>query len=60
MNTYASPSSRWSRSIRLTTWAWMDTSSAETGSSAITSRGEVASERAIPMRCAWPPENSCG
>ena len=46
--------------IRLRTCAWMETSSAETGSSATTSRGRVISARAMAMRWRWPPENSCG
>jgi hypothetical protein len=44
----------------LITWAWIDTSSAETGSSATISFGRSASVRAMPMRWRWPPENSCG
>ena len=39
---------------------WIETSSAETGSSAITSLGRAAIARAMPMRWRWPPENSCG
>jgi hypothetical protein len=35
--------------------AWIETSSAETGSSQTISRGESASARAMPMRCRWPP-----
>ena len=42
------------------TCAWIDTSSAETGSSATINLGRSASVRAIPMRCRWPPENSYG
>src|SRR5947209_15992490 len=34
----------------------MDTSSAETGSSATTMRGPTAMARAMPMRWRWPPE----
>ena len=45
---------------RLTTCAWIETSSAETGSSATISFGLSASERAMPMRWRWPPENSFG
>ena len=41
-------------------WAWIETSSAETGSSAMISFGCSPSARAIPIRCRWPPENSCG
>ncbi|CFP69393.1 Protein of uncharacterised function (DUF1602) [Bordetella pertussis] len=40
--------------------AWIDTSSAEVGSSQIRKRGRVASARAMQMRWRWPPENSCG
>ena len=38
----------------------MDTSSADTGSSQMTSLGRNASARATPMRWRWPPENSAG
>ena len=41
-------------------WAWIETSSAETGSSATISFGFSESARAIPIRCRCPPENSCG
>ena len=44
---------------RLSTCAWIDTSSADTGSSATTNEGRRASARAIPIRCRWPPLNSC-
>ena len=40
--------------------AWIETSSAETGSSQTTSSGRSASARAMPMRWRWPPENSDG
>ena len=40
--------------------AWIETSRAETGSSAMISFGSSASARATPIRCRWPPENSCG
>ena len=40
--------------------AWIETSSAETGSSPTISSGFSASARAMPMRWRWPPENSCG
>ena len=40
--------------------AWIDTSSADTGSSSTSSSGSSASARAMPMRCRCPPENSCG
>ena len=42
------------------TCAWIETSSAETGSSQTISFGDTASARAMPMRWRWPPENSCG
>ena len=60
MNRYVSPSRSWSRSSRLMTCAWIETSSAEIGSSATIRSGSSASARATPMRCRWPPENSCG
>ena len=41
-------------------WAWMDTSSADTGSSQTISLGVNASALATPIRCRWPPENSAG
>jgi hypothetical protein len=41
-------------------WAWIDTSSAETGSSATMKAGPTAKARAMPMRWRWPPENSYG
>ena len=40
--------------------AWIETSSAETGSSQTTKSGFSAIARASPMRWRWPPENSCG
>ena len=39
---------------------WIETSRAETGSSATTSFGCRTSARASPMRCRWPPLNWCG
>ncbi len=60
MNKKAIPNSFCRSPSRLMTCAWMDTSSAETGSSATMSFGFSASARAIPMRCRWPPENSLG
>ena len=41
-------------------WAWMVTSSAVVGSSAIRSFGLHASAIAIIARCRMPPENWCG
>ncbi len=42
------------------TCAWMVTSSAVVGSSAIRSFGSFAIAIAIIARCRIPPENSCG
>ena len=41
-------------------WAWIETSRALMGSSATMSSGLRARARATPMRCRWPPLNSCG
>ena len=46
--------------IRSRIWAWMVTSSAVVGSSAISSSGSQASAMAIITRCRMPPENWCG
>ena len=40
--------------------AWIETSSAETGSSPTISCGFSANARAMPTLCRCPPENSCG
>ncbi len=50
MNMYDSPNSSCRRSSRLMTCAWIDTSSAETGSSQTMISGCSASPRAMPMR----------
>ena len=42
------------------TWAWMVTSSAVVGSSAMITSGSLAIAIAIIARCRIPPENSCG
>ncbi|MNC91774.1 hypothetical protein D3C83_80880 [compost metagenome] len=47
-------------SSRLMIWAWIETSSAETGSSHTMKDGRIASARAMPTRWRWPPESSCG
>ncbi|MNT72994.1 hypothetical protein D3C72_2116470 [compost metagenome] len=60
MKISVSPNSSLSSASRLRICAWIDTSSAETGSSQTISFGSVISARAMPMRCACPPENSCG
>ncbi len=41
-------------------WAWIETSSAETGSSQMSSEGSMARARATPTRWRWPPESSWG
>src|SRR5215469_9298035 len=50
----------WSSRSKFNTCACTETSSAETGSSATTRRGLVASARAMPMRWRWPPLKACG
>ena len=45
---------------RLMTCACTDTSSADTGSSQMSSFGLTASARAMPARWRCPPENSAG
>ena len=60
MSTIAVPVSRWSLRIRSRICAWMVTSSAVVGSSAISSSGSQASAMAIITRCAMPPDISCG
>src|SRR5687767_10387469 len=60
MKMYVRPNLLWRSSSRLMICAWIETSSAETGSSAMISLGLTASARAMPMRWRWPPENSCG
>ena len=42
------------------TWAWMVTSSAVVGSSAMITSGSLAIAIAIITRCRMPPENSNG
>ena len=60
MNKQAKPFSCCSSWNRSSTLACTETSSAEVGSSAISSFGSNASARAIPTRCRWPPDSSCG
>ncbi len=54
MKISVSPNSSLSSLSRLRICAWIDTSSAETGSSQTISLGSVISARAMPMRCALP------
>ena len=60
MNSSVRSSASWRSTSRLMICAWIETSSAETGSSATMRSGSTASARAMPMRWRWPPENSCG
>ncbi len=46
--------------MRSRIWAWMVTSSAVVGSSAMSSSGSQASAMAIITRCAIPPDSACG
>ena len=52
--------SRQSRFNRPVICAWIDTSSAVVGSSAMISFGPAHSASAITTRCRMPPENWCG
>ena len=60
MNRYATPVRSWISMNRSSTRAWVDRSSAETGSSQTISFGSSARARAIATRWRWPPENSRG
>ena len=60
MNRYERPSRDWRSASRFRICAWIDTSSALTGSSSTTSSGSSASARAMPTRWRCPPESSCG
>ncbi len=60
MRMMAVPVSRWSVRMRSRIWAWMVTSSAVVGSSAMSSSGSQARAMAIMTRCAMPPDISCG
>src|SRR3954467_5339692 len=53
---YVRLKSVWSSSKRLMICAWIETSSAETGSSATMKSGFSANARASPKRCRCPPE----
>ena len=56
----AAPCSRQSFFSSARTCAWIETSSAVVGSSAITSLGLAQSASAITTRWRMPPENWCG
>ena len=55
MNRTAMPSSRWSSLMRSRIWAWMVTSRAVVGSSAMRRLGSLARAIAIITRCRSPP-----
>jgi hypothetical protein len=56
----ARPSRRCRSASNASTWAWIVTSSAVVGSSAISTLGAHASAIAIITRWRMPPENWCG
>ena len=60
IRTIDEPWSRWRRFISSRIWAWIVTSSAVVGSSAIRSDGLQDSAMAIITRWRMPPENWCG
>ena len=60
MSRTAIPSSSLSRRSSSRIWAWIVTSSAVVGSSAISSAGSHDSAIAIIARCRMPPLNWCG
>jgi hypothetical protein len=60
MSRIASPSLRRRSARRSRSCAWIVTSSAVVGSSAISSAGLHASAIAMQTRCFMPPESSCG
>ncbi|CPN75425.1 Protein of uncharacterised function (DUF1602) [Bordetella pertussis] len=59
MNRYVRPRCSRRSMNRLMTCAWMETSSAATGSSHTRNRGSTIRARAMPMRWRWPPEIWC-
>ena len=60
ISTIVIPSSRLTRRSRLRTSCVVSGSSADVDSSASSSSGLVASARAMPTRCFWPPESCSG
>ena len=60
MMSSAMPSSDWRSLISFRIWAWIVTSSAVVGSSAISSAGRQISAMAIIARWRRPPESSKG
>jgi len=60
MSTTAAPVSRWATFRMSRIWAWIVTSSAVVGSSAMMMSGLFAMAMAMTTRWRMPPENSCG
>jgi len=60
INTYVKPSFNCNSFNKFIIWAWIDTSSALTGSSQITNFGFTARALAIQILWRCPPENSWG
>ena len=60
MNMYVRPICSCRSSIRFRICAWIDTSSADTGSSHTMNFGFTASARAMPILCRRPPSSSWG
>ena len=60
ISTTAVPKSSLSFLIRFRIWAWIVTSRAVVGSSAMSTSGLQDTAIAIMTRCRMPPENSCG
>ena len=59
-NTVVTPSSSWMRRISSRSCSRTLASSADSGSSSSSTRGEIASARASATRCCWPPDIWCG
>ena len=60
MRTTAAPVSLWATFRMSRIWAWIVTSSAVVGSSAMMMSGLFAMAMAMTTRWRMPPENSCG
>src|SRR3989304_49876 len=60
INRYVRPNSFCRSLKRFIIWAWMETSSADIGSSAMINLGFKARALAIPILCLCPPLNSWG
>ncbi len=60
MNRYVSDRRSRRSASRFNTCACTETSRADTGSSSTTNSGSTDRARAMPARCRWPPDSSCG